>query len=913
MRHLRHTPHRTLLFTPLFSPSLSQQVAPGAHTLLRMSSPHTASWGNTMTMVYWTGSVSDLVTCPRSLTGPKLSSASLAIEEAVWNRFIRQPCYGAVHQIAATFVQAPNRSSITPTPCRCRPDMGFGSTDGFQKSQKDYGNDDDSDSDFHFEESDGDGWSSDEESLAEFEDDELEENLRELLGLEDLPPTRTIIGDCSSQYKQINEKKSKEEWQTAEKNRGLGYNGHSKRTQQRKAKGARERADFREKAKTSTDPQIVMMHNMFTAKPKPTSTVFVGPLASTINHNAEMMMGEPDPFTGYWSDMSADDEEIDGSEDEDGLGTGLEGPSVVASGSKRLPTVPPLKRQKLDVPYREARRLKREAQTSELMQAFEDITKMLTSKKTKFIGGINGLQARRARAMHAHMQLVVKKNCNFTTASMVAAEGHGFAPHWGGRQVRSWTRAWVKTRKLPVSWRGRHAKTDSLLADPAIAAQCRTYLHSHKWSMDPSTLAQFSKNELIPAKAKKYLEQIVNEEMPRGLKKFMEIELFPRIHLKYRQKVFLPAMKGYGQRLARYVVGDVDKELEIQPQNYVERRLVLLAHNEMTSQANDAREKTWVFQDQHALRKKGAGRGIHLSEVICSTYGHMKDAGQSLEYGKNYDGYWTGELFVKQVDCSRRDERHVAVCQGARQVRQGRERGERAHSRGGGNWAVALRQWACEQYRPRARNKGACVAGVWRLGAGVVLASVWMAGAGRRSGDRALCLEGEMQLRGGEALAEKGGGNILGSQQPVSRELLGKSLKALERVPAPLICSTLGTLCSEAEALLWGGEVLAEERWGDIPGIAAARFLAICCVKGLGYTYQGWSPCQRRLELESVAGALELAVGGDGKGLGWLVALAVSTVVTVVALGTPPVKPPAEGGVASRGHDGGGWALVPHR
>ncbi|KAF8881482.1 hypothetical protein BD779DRAFT_1012749 [Infundibulicybe gibba] len=109
---------------------------------------------------------------------------------------------------------------------------------------------------------------------------------------------------------------------------------------------------------------------------------------------------------------------------------------------------------------------------------------------------------------------------------------------------------------------------------------------------------------------------------------------------------------------------------------------------------------------------------------------------------------------------------------------------------------------------------------------------VW--GNSRCPGDwesRALCLEGEMQLRGGEALVEKGGGNILGSQQPVSRELLGKSLKALERVPAPLICSTLGTLCSEAEALLWGGEVLAEERWGDIPGIAAARFLAICCVK----------------------------------------------------------------------------------
>jgi hypothetical protein len=43
------------------------------------------------------------------------------------------------------------------------------------------------------------------------------------------------------------------------------------------------------------------------------------------------------------------------------------------------------------------------------------------------------------------------------------------------------------------------------------------------------------------------------------------------------------------------------------------------------------------------------GRGIHKSDVICSTVGWLEEASQTLEYGKNYDGYWTGELFVKQV------------------------------------------------------------------------------------------------------------------------------------------------------------------------------------------------------------------------------------------------------------------------
>ncbi|KAH6905763.1 hypothetical protein BKA70DRAFT_1107273, partial [Coprinopsis sp. MPI-PUGE-AT-0042] len=58
---------------------------------------------------------------------------------------------------------------------------------------------------------------------------------------------------------------------------------------------------------------------------------------------------------------------------------------------------------------------------------------------------------------------------------------------------------------------------------------------------------------------------------------------------------------------------------------------------------------SWVFEDQYALRKKGVGRGLHQSDVICSTVGWIMAASQTLEYGKNYEGYWTGELFVTQL------------------------------------------------------------------------------------------------------------------------------------------------------------------------------------------------------------------------------------------------------------------------
>jgi len=87
----------------------------------------------------------------------------------------------------------------------------------------------------------------------------------------------------------------------------------------------------------------------------------------------------------------------------------------------------------------------------------------------------------------------------------------------------------------------------------------------------------------------------------------------------------------------------------VPPNNYVESWLVLVAHDEMMAQANDSKEKSWVFEDQHALRKKGVGQGLHQSDVICSTVGHLVEASQTLEYGEDYDGYWMRELLVKQI------------------------------------------------------------------------------------------------------------------------------------------------------------------------------------------------------------------------------------------------------------------------
>ena len=62
-------------------------------------------------------------------------------------------------------------------------------------------------------------------------------------------------------------------------------------------------------------------------------------------------------------------------------------------------------------------------------------------------------------------------------------------------------------------------------------------------------------------------------------------------------------------------------------------KLVLVAHDESTCTENDGLKASCVMDGEQPILKKGAGRGSHWSDVICSTYGWMKNAGVQIEYG----------------------------------------------------------------------------------------------------------------------------------------------------------------------------------------------------------------------------------------------------------------------------------------
>ncbi|KAH7919570.1 hypothetical protein BV22DRAFT_1108019 [Leucogyrophana mollusca] len=410
-----------------------------------------------------------------------------------------------------------------------------------------------------------DGEMSESESLCELEGEELENNLQKL----------RIVPDGWSEFSQpgasafdmmVKAPKTAAEWKRAEENRALGYNGQLRKCHppDDKSTGCH---DVTIHAKTTFTHRDLVAATVTLAQCKP----------------------EAELFLGYLSDESDDDfVESDESDNEDDSDL----PAGGSAGGSRVP------RQ---------RHARKEKKKNNWKQALDDIDELLKSKKTKFVGGPDGLQGRRAHAIQCHLALVVKNGRLTIDASKRDAEACGFAAGWGGRQLCSWSKLWVTERKLPTSMKGRHAKVYMLLGDPTITTELRAYVRSNKWAINPEMLAKFMKNELIPEEAKKYLNNIVNDEMPCGLKQYMELKLFPRIHLKVGRGISL------------------------------------------STASNDAVDRYLVLDDEFRLWKKGAGRRIHRSDVICLTSGHMADAGQSIEYGKNHDGYWTGEMFVKQL------------------------------------------------------------------------------------------------------------------------------------------------------------------------------------------------------------------------------------------------------------------------
>ncbi|KAH8914306.1 hypothetical protein BT69DRAFT_1343148 [Atractiella rhizophila] len=103
---------------------------------------------------------------------------------------------------------------------------------------------------------------------------------------------------------------------------------------------------------------------------------------------------------------------------------------------------------------------------------------------------VTHLQGRRVRALETYYNLLKLGTRGKLEASQLAAASHRFGLTYGARCIRLWASHFEET--------GRHIKTYTLLNDPEICAILRTWLRTKKWSMDPTKLAGFHVNTMVP-------------------------------------------------------------------------------------------------------------------------------------------------------------------------------------------------------------------------------------------------------------------------------------------------------------------------------------------------------------------------------------------------------------------------------
>ncbi|KAJ6504961.1 hypothetical protein C8R45DRAFT_923262, partial [Mycena sanguinolenta] len=414
----------------------------------------------------------------------------------------------------------------------------------------------------------------------------------------------------STIYKIITEHKSEINWSAAESKLKGPYTGNSDRTQRRNEQKLREKEE-RDKVRVLPPPQVVAPSQ----PPQPPPALSnLSPAVQINNATLPPPFPEIKIFTGYLSDISSGDLSNAAAPEMSVAGavpspisTAIDTPATSSDTliPHQIHPPPALKHWKFAVPQEErccaAAILAIAARANILASSLTAINKLITSKKDVFHAGNASLQSYRARSTQSHLHMVVKNQKGWKLASETAAEAQGFATKWGGRMVRKWTCHWISDRVIPDSKIGKHGKSYLLCNDPIICAELRLYIWSEKWAMDPAKLVEFSEQKMVPAAADKYLRKITEEEMPADLKRYMEVELFPRMAFKVGRGIslctaprllqrggfaytqhkkglyydgherpdvvddcqnrFLPAMAGHHVRLLEYKVGDVDTEL----------------------------------------------------------------------------------------------------------------------------------------------------------------------------------------------------------------------------------------------------------------------------------------------------------------------------------------------------------------
>ncbi|KAH8096948.1 hypothetical protein BXZ70DRAFT_1000956 [Cristinia sonorae] len=263
-------------------------------------------------------------------------------------------------------------------------------------------------------------------------------------------------------------------------------------------------------------------------------------------------------------------------------------------------------------------------------------------------------------------------------ASIVVARSIGKGPYWA-RKLRHLKLYMEHFGTLPPNRIGKHHGHPSLLNDERVFVAVRRYL---------TVLAD---GEITPAKLRKQVNDIILPGLGLSDRTTISVEAARRWlrKLGYSRRSVTkgqyidgherPDVVAYRERFLermseqeRFRTVYRDEDLESVPPTLQagEQEHIPISQDESIFHANDLQRHLWVMNGKMPLRKKGAGRAIHISDFIVEGTGRLRltseqieaqqqlpkpiqlpvfDAREIIYPGKNYDGWWTAEKLIKQV------------------------------------------------------------------------------------------------------------------------------------------------------------------------------------------------------------------------------------------------------------------------
>lgn len=96
----------------------------------------------------------------------------------------------------------------------------------------------------------------------------------------------------------------------------------------------------------------------------------------------------------------------------------------------------------------------------------------------------------------------------------------------------------------------------------------------------------------------------------------------------------------------------ISMDVTLDPESNSDSEIVWVSHDESIFYSNDDGGKGWGSDDHPDIHKKGNGRSIIISDLICPCHGRLRRGGspvsEIIKPGKSHDGYWQATDILKQ-------------------------------------------------------------------------------------------------------------------------------------------------------------------------------------------------------------------------------------------------------------------------